>query len=409
MVQDAQCSNGILENAKFRTEIEILCLAARVHLSDATLRRLEDLLLRSIDWQYLVRLARYHKVSPLLYKSLGQLSRSAVPDSIMKEINLESKLRTVRNLFMTRELINVVADLQQVGITVIPFKGPVLAHAAYGDLSLRSAADLDIWVHPSRSKEVQDWLETKGFELKQSLPWECLLRNAQTKIDIDLHKHLTPVQFPINLSFNDVANRLQSLELAGKEVKQLSPEDTLIVQCIGWCKDAWGWSAKLSQLCDIAELLRSHPNLDWEYIEQTNQKLDTHYIVSLPLSLAHDWLDSPLPSFTRTSSHTSNQQVEESSHLQRLSQYASQQFWQYGTAVNENTPARLSTRDHTFYFGIRTSLAARANYTIKQVFVSTEKERALVDLPIHIPGLYIVVRLFRLLRKYAEYYMFRHS
>lgn len=401
MHKDVYPSIHLPESSKLDTEIAFLCLFARVHLDGATLDRLRTLLLQSLNWRHVLGLAHYHKVSSLLYRSLCRLDDSAVPASLLEKLASEHKLRTLRNLLMTHQLVDVVAGLKQVGIVAIPFKGPVLAQAAYGDLALRATADLDLWVHPDLREAAQDWLKTQNFELLQRLPWESLLRNSQNSIDVDLHESLTPDQFPIGLGFNDVESRLQPLSLAGKRIEQMSFEDTLMVQCVGWCKDAWGRSAKLSQLCDIAELVRSHSNLDWAYIEHTSTKLDMQHIVGLPLSLARDWLDAPLPDSVE------EHQGLASPHLQKLSQYASRQFWQYGSFIHpDDVP--LSTRDHTFYFGLRTSYGARASYIAKQVFVATEKEQAIVDLPIEIPWLYVPIRLLRLLRKYLEYYLSRY-
>jgi hypothetical protein len=45
----------------------------------------------------------------------------------------------------------------------VPYKGPVLAAAVYGHLSLRQIRDLDILVHPSEVRPAGELLISQGY------------------------------------------------------------------------------------------------------------------------------------------------------------------------------------------------------------------------------------------------------
>jgi hypothetical protein len=48
-------------------------------------------------------------------------------------------------------------------------------------------------------------------------------------------------------------------------------------------------------ICDVAELLRAHPELDWEKIVDRAETLGCRRILWLGLFLAYDLLQAPLP------------------------------------------------------------------------------------------------------------------
>src|SRR5690606_10042195 len=61
------------------------------------------------------------------------------------------------------ELCGIVADCRQRGVAVVPFKGPTLALAAFGDIALRSPGDLDLMVREDDLPSMHAVLEGRGF------------------------------------------------------------------------------------------------------------------------------------------------------------------------------------------------------------------------------------------------------
>jgi hypothetical protein len=66
----------------------------------------------------------------------------------------------------------------------------------------------------------------------------------------------------------------------------------LIVLCVHGSKHAW---ELLKWVCDVAELLRSQPNLDWDQIISCASNWRCRRMLYMGLSLAHQLLDAPLP------------------------------------------------------------------------------------------------------------------
>src|SRR5208282_2899895 len=57
--------------------------------------------------------------------------------------------RTKWGLRLTAELFRLLDLLERHAIPALPFKGPVLASALYGDLAMRESCDLDVLVRSS--------------------------------------------------------------------------------------------------------------------------------------------------------------------------------------------------------------------------------------------------------------------
>ena len=72
-------------------------------------------------------------------------------------------------LRLTGDLLQVLARFESQGITGIPLKGPVLARLAYGDVSLRQFADLDILVSRADMEKVRELLVAGGYRSSKIL------------------------------------------------------------------------------------------------------------------------------------------------------------------------------------------------------------------------------------------------
>src|SRR5262245_54457784 len=88
---------------------------------------------------------------------MTQLACKAILDHASAELDARSRERlagerlamSATALAATRQLVEIVAALEALGIQVMPYKGPMLALDAYGDPALRLFNDLDILVAPT--------------------------------------------------------------------------------------------------------------------------------------------------------------------------------------------------------------------------------------------------------------------
>ena len=114
---------------------------------------------------------------------------------------------------------------------------------------------------------------------------------AQDRLNIDLHWRLNPPEMTVSFSEAELWTRLESFPLAGRQVLRLAPPDLLLLLCFNGAKDCW---ERLDRICDIAELLRSHPNIAWGEALDRARSIGVERMVVVGLALAKDLLDAPL-------------------------------------------------------------------------------------------------------------------
>jgi len=130
---------------QFTPEQEVLLWAIRVdHTKD---ERVAEILASGVDWRYIRETATQHGIIPLLYKRLKGEMADLVSLDELSTLKALFMANAIRNIRMEQHLLKVIDLLADAGIQAIPFKGPVLAVQAYGDLSMRSFCDLDILIH----------------------------------------------------------------------------------------------------------------------------------------------------------------------------------------------------------------------------------------------------------------------
>src|SRR5262245_9722910 len=125
-------------------ELQLLLHCAKNNVDVQSLRKLVN---EGIDWQNALDIAQRHRVRPLLHRGLKFACWDAVPQPRQVELESFERSNLQRNLLCTRELLRLLQILQNNGIAVMTFKGPVLASSAYGNLSLREFNDLDLMVN----------------------------------------------------------------------------------------------------------------------------------------------------------------------------------------------------------------------------------------------------------------------
>ena len=67
----------------------------------------------------------------------------------------------------------------------------------------------------------------------------------------------------------------------------LAPEDSLLILCVHANKHQW---SRLGWICDIAEMLRSHPDLNWPVVMEQARMLRSERMLLLGLLLARESL-----------------------------------------------------------------------------------------------------------------------
>jgi len=296
-------STGVAK-AQVRPEIELLLSCARTQVKPESANHIRDLASQQIDWEYLLATAFSHGVMPVLYRNLSALCPGAIPHPIRNDVRNWFQSHVQRNLRLTRELLRLIRILGERGIRTLPYKGPVLAAAVYGDISLRFFSDLDILVDKSDVLQAKEIILAHGYKLRKPLTDDqeaARLRSKNEKdlafidlediVKVELHWEVASLAlFP--LETRRLWDRLERFNLGGTKVLNLPTEDLLLVLCVHGAKHFF---CRVEWICDIGELLASTSELDWAKVLEQSKRLRIKRMLFLGLILARDMLGAVVP------------------------------------------------------------------------------------------------------------------
>jgi hypothetical protein len=307
-------------------EEQLLLCCARTQMDASHAEQIATLLQDGIDWSYLLQVAFRHNVAPLLFRSLEAVAPAAVPEAVRAELKEQIQVNIQGNLFLTKELLNLLTLFERQRIPVIPYKGPVLAAAVYGDLGLRPSNDLDILVHERDILPAMDLLVSHGYQmirpssiaqLEKSLQasrinqliqnslwaYQLIFSHPERQGIVELHWRIMP-KYVFPNSPGRLWENLRPVTLGGATVFTFAPENLLWFLCIHGAKHQW---KRLGWLCDIAELIRAYPNLNWDQVLAQAMKLGIERRLYLGLLLVSCMLRTPLPAGVENRIHSTPQ------------------------------------------------------------------------------------------------------
>lgn len=250
------------------------------------------------DQDAVLRLARRHRLAALLAARAGALGFAP---AIIEELRVHAAATAARNLAFTREMLRIIQAGQTVGVAFTPFKGPMLAVDAYGDLSLREFDDLDLLSAREDLPAAARILESLGYGLlpragrasdavRLRSEYHFPFQHAESGCCVELHAEVAPAGFAKPL-WRDLRRRLSPVEFAGVRLETLSPADLLVVLCVHAGKHQWGC---LEFVTALAHLVHRRPP-DWGQVERVARDSGAEGFVALGLRLVRDWMKAAVP------------------------------------------------------------------------------------------------------------------
>jgi hypothetical protein len=380
-----------LDRADITKERQLLVCCARTQLHQDDIARIRDLVLSGVDWRYLLDEAANHALRPLLYRHLQELGE--VPVEAIAELRAVCRANAIRNLFLSAELCKVLDAFRRRGIAAIPYKGPVQAVQAYGDVTLREFDDLDLVL---RHRDVPGaheimlglgyaprfpWIHSQTPE-SHFIPGEYSYSDDDRRVMVELHTELTLRHFPQPPNLEDFFARLIPVSIGGKEVRTFSPADLLPFLCVHGSKDFW---ARLAWIADLRALIEDCSGFPWDRSLGVARQLGVERMVLLGVNLAHNVFDLQLPD-----------EIVASADMPpgRLAR-------QFAAQVLERHPRNIGAVER---FWIRWQMAggiARgARYAVRLTTSPTEEDLSDMPSPRRWWALQPMLRPLRLLRKY---------
>lgn len=369
---------------------ELLCAIAR-QPSERTTREIVGLTRKVRDWNSLLNAAEEHRVASMLYLKLRDLA-IPIPAEVQDRLKNDFERNALQSFVNAAELIDLLTMFGRAGIEAMPFKGIVLGASAYHNLSIRPAGDLDLLIRYKDLLRTTALLKTRGFELKTPVNpdgtpeapdyFEYHFERPADGIVIELRwrLELTQPRFRRNLGMDWVWPYRRITELAGSKVPDIQPEILLLVLCMHACKHVW---SRLIWICDVAQLLRSEPSLNWNLVIDQARQTGLSRSLVLGVLLAHRVAGAEIPQRVLQRFRTDRTANKLAIHVQK------NLFIAPGSTPRSRIPYNIQL------LGIRDRIALAGSLRFLK---PNERDRAMIHLPQWLRPLYYLIRPYRILR-----------
>lgn len=340
-----------------------------------------------VDWPRLIDLAKGHGVLALVARDLKHRGWDGVPPDVVNALTGYRAALTARNLSMTRQLLGILELLSGHGITALPYKGPVLAAYAYGDVGMRPFGDLDLILSERDVLPARELLMSDGYRSLSprtddgagGLPrgYALALGGGNERPIVELHWRLAP-SFP--LTMERLLPHTRSFPLLDSSVPCLCPEQFLLALCVHGGKHAW---ERFEWISGVAHLIARHPDLDWDRVADEAKEFGATRSLALGLSLALVGAGAPVPAPAVGSGRVMSLATDMDAALL------------HGPPESGGVVARYSLRFR----------AASAKERLRYLLFlrhPTEKDLAFLRLPKRLSFLYFLVRPLRVLSEHAQ-------
>ena len=377
-------------------EKQLLICCARTRIDAPVADEFRRLLAFPLDWEFLLAQAAENSVAPLVSRQLCAVAPDAVPPAQLTRLKNMARISSVRSLVLSAELIRILEALAAAGIEAFPYKGPVLAVQAYGDIALREFADIDLVLRQSHMAAANRALAALGFAPQfppiftpdapsPLIPGEYDYRDAERRLTVELHTEFTLRHFPVPPNLDDLSGRAAHISISGHQIRTFSAEDTLVFLCVHGSKDFW---ERLLWVADICQLIAANPQIDWDRVYSFADSLRARRMLHLGLALAVRLFGVELPDSIRA--RIDSDRVAESV------------AWQIERRLLGRSAPLLGSRATFLY---RRSMVPGAlaglRYALRLATAPAAEDWHTIRLPRPLAPLYAALRPFRLLRKYG--------
>lgn len=257
------------------------------------------------DWPSFVAMARAHRMAPMAYQCLEE-ALAAIPAATHEQLAADYERNLCQSTVAASELLAVLAAFEHEQIRTMPFKGIVLAASAYPSLEMRACGDLDLLICVQDLDRANAVLRARGFgpvpaELRGRAPAEpgtdlnhedTLLRPRDGMI-VELRWKLDFIygRYGRDLGLEWAWQGHHMVQVTGAAVPCMSPEKNLLMLCMHASRHIW---SRLLWICDVAHLIASSPELDWDSVENQARALGLWKPLALGVLLAQRLLGSPM-------------------------------------------------------------------------------------------------------------------
>lgn len=344
----------------------------------------------ALNWDYLFALAYSHGLLPLLSKHL-----SSAPSHFRARLKQESVANSQTTLHFIGKQLRLYRLFNEHQIPIALFKGPLLSQMAYGDISLRQAGDIDVLINRRHFRQARLLLESLGYQMTPSLTEAQLESHLSFHCEIqfmrdewftvvDLHWDLAPRSFVFKLKADEVMSRLQSVSLAGVEVKTFSDEDLILYLSMHGAKHLW---RRLEWITCLAESIRAMPTLNWDLLIDRANQARASRILALGMRLVEVFSKVKIPAHVFAT-------IDAEHAMQRMADDVRKQIF-------ETFGAADSTETNLYNLRVMDRKRDALVSALRAIFVPTLTDWQAFTLPSSLHSLYYAYRPLRLSQVYT--------
>ena len=367
----------------------IACARHAAGLTDAS--EVGDVAATINDWAHVERRASAHGLVPWLARALAQGAPSDEHAPIIAAANASAG----RTLAQVRRLGELVGALADVGVTALPYKGPVLSLQLYGDLALRQSVDLDLVV-PFDTYDV-----ARAALVRRGLPprWGHSARQERTLFAwlghapfgegddfVELHWRFADRRFPFALDAREAVRRAQQTRVVGRMLPLMTPDDLLAVLSMHAARHLF---ERLEWIAGVTRLLVAAPMEPARLMARAHE-LRARRTLAVSVHVTAQLLDFPLDDAWRRA--LADDPAAEPIAGRMVRELASHELydvsWLEGAALVRRYGELVDTR------------MDRARLFMHAALDPTSKDQDAVTLPDALVPLHRVIRPLRLARRY---------
>jgi len=253
-------------------------------------------------WSDFLREASRHMVMPLAWRAL-EPCRERIPELLARDLSASFDQNVARNLWLTAELGAMLRRLSEAGVEAVPWKGPLLAQRAYGELGLRQFFDLDVLVRTDDLDTAVRVAERSGLVHEKAMTHaqretyvdhqgEVELVRESDGLWLELHTQIVPTYYASGTTSDELWGATRPETVGRVTVRGLAPVDELEALCVHGSKHRWD---RLAWIVDIALMARLIDDSGWLRLMTAARSHGTRRMVSLGLLLAMDVAGARLP------------------------------------------------------------------------------------------------------------------
>lgn len=249
-------------------------------------------------WGRVLRLADWHRLSPILYCHLE--SEGDEPAAVQSALQRAYLANAARSMFIGSALRRVIDALLGSDVPAMLLKGAALVETVYPDPAQREMLDLDVLVPAEKLRAANAALGPLGYrtvtrddarqpsvQLEVAKHHDPALVGEERLVAVELHHHVAIAGEGRPFDIEDFWRRARRSPSGAHLLP--SPEDLLLHVCLHFTRNRLGGSFRhrhtggaLGQVCDIARLVERE-QLDWDQLVSAARgyRLDARVFLAL--------------------------------------------------------------------------------------------------------------------------------